>query len=1113
MKFILKLFISLLAILFFIICAIAVWLKTDHAKITLENTLSNYLSENYGLTVRTDNISFSFPFALEVAHTHIYDSDKEITDIEDYLLYIKHLKIKLTPSFYLFRKIKIDSITSDYINYRHPIKIKNKKTVYKSDDSALHDLIAPDIVINEIDFKAIDLRKPVTGLDKELNLGIRLKLKYASKTRLISFNPNIHFSISDTRLIENFSAHFDGSYDIAGEALNIISAGLSAKTHVKNISIPIHIDGNMLLDFKKDIIDAQFTYHTDIDKLPLPETESEARTIGAVDGKIDISGNISRALIKLDGETYFPYPHENSINIPSLSYGADFLITDKNTLNGDLRLNIDGLEIKGNIEYGTGDNNKIYLKHFTTADNDFAADLDLALDLKTMIVNGDLNISDKTLTETSKYFPYVHGGAVNLKLKCFSNDNKAQGINLTAEGSEITSDYGETAKVNVKFISNDILNKQISDGNIFIESLNAGASFFKELKLSAKSNKNIIEFNSGLELHQPTHTKIEVKGNVNITDLKKIAVNIEGLMGQIEKIKIKNTDILHMEFGDKINLKIPQIKFNDGTLNLTANIEDSVISSTKANIVNIPVKILGGLVSDRFAHALINGSIILTGKVYDPVLTTDINITEILAPNTNKKFGINLTSKTDNKQTKLTADAKLGKKNLASVDAELKNIFSLSPFKYEIMQDGNFIVNSKLTNQLNILSLMPELPGQKIEGILSGNLKITGTPNLPYIKSNLKLSQGKYVYKNYGIKFKDITTDVYADGKQIIFPNIEGKDNFNNKLSGSGKIDSINKSFRFEGTTTKLIPMNTPYVQGELSGRVTVGGNLEKALAEGTFIIGPLEIKIPDRFKETIPELNVVKEIDENSDKPEQDSVKPYKFKLNIDLKTNNKVFVRGRGVDTMLDGKLKIEGNVNNPIVTGTLRSVKGRYQEFGKVLNVKEGVLTFDGPIGPSPFLNITGVTTVGNTEIRLILSGSITSPDISIESTPAMSEERALSMLLFGTNTENISTFQALQLADSARRLSGRGGGFDPLGIGRKILGVDDINFKTDADDPEKSSVGVGKYLTDKIYFEIEQGQEENTTKTRIEVQVTPKISVENIFDQGGNTSFGVNWRFDY
>ena len=294
---------------------------------------------------------------------------------------------------------------------------------------------------------------------------------------------------------------------------------------------------------------------------------------------------------------------------------------------------------------------------------------------------------------------------------------------------------------------------------------------------------------------------------------------------------------------------------------------------------------------------------------------------------------------------------------------------------------------------------------------------------------------------------------------------------------------------------------------------VTIVGNRDLALATGKIFLGPMEIKIPEHFQKTIPELNIAEVVEADDNVIYLSKEDPYRFKLDIEVEAADRVYVRGRGVDTLLTGQLKVTGFVNDPKVYGTLKSVHGRYQEFGKVLNIKEGVLTFDGSIPPSPYLNIVGVAIEGGYEIRLILAGSIQKPEITIESTPDVGQEEALSMLLFGSKPESNSMFQNIQLADGLRRLSGHGGGLDPLGLGRKILRVDDINFKSDPDNPESTSVGIGKHLTDKVYFEVERGQQDGNTKTRIEIQITPKISIENVSEQKGNTSFGVKWRFDY
>ncbi len=83
-----------------------------------------------------------------------------------------------------------------------------------------------------------------------------------------------------------------------------------------------------------------------------------------------------------------------------------------------------------------------------------------------------------------------------------------------------------------------------------------------------------------------------------------------------------------------------------------------------------------------------------------------------------------------------------------------------------------------------------------------------------------------------------------------------------------------------------------------------------------------------------------------------------------------------------------------------------------------------------------------------------------------------------------------------------------------MGRKILGVDDISVKTESNSSSsnKTVLGIGKYLTDKVYLEIEEGGEAGS-KTKIEVELTPKISIETINQSIGGSSFGIKWRFEY
>ncbi len=415
---------------------------------------------------------------------------------------------------------------------------------------------------------------------------------------------------------------------------------------------------------------------------------------------------------------------------------------------------------------------------------------------------------------------------------------------------------------------------------------------------------------------------------------------------------------------------------------------------------------------------------------------------------------------------------------------------------------GNIAINN-----LSLENIFNSSAVNMKNAILACDLKLSGTLDNQIWDGNAKFTGDRYEVKQFGFQINNITAKATIKNS-IMLSDLSAKDAFGNIISSKGKVVLSDKfPYNFDLNTSQFNPINTPYIFGQIKGKLLFTGDINSAKAEGALVLGPAEIKIPDQFSDDIQELNIY---DPEKLKNGRTS---YPIGLNVDFSTSDKLFIRGYGVDSRLEGKLKVSGDISAPSFYGTLNSVRGRYQEFGKLLTIKKGELLFDGPIAPSPFLNIVGVYVNSGNEIRVILAGSIFSPQISIESTPTMSQERALSFLLFGEHPEDISPFQALQLADGARRLSGQGRGIDPLGLGRKMLRVDDISLKTDNDNPENSAIGIGKYLTEKVYVEIERGRQADSTKLRVDVQLTPKISLENTTRQEGATSFGVNWRFDY
>ena len=52
-----------------------------------------------------------------------------------------------------------------------------------------------------------------------------------------------------------------------------------------------------------------------------------------------------------------------------------------------------------------------------------------------------------------------------------------------------------------------------------------------------------------------------------------------------------------------------------------------------------------------------------------------------------------------------------------------------------------------------------------------------------------------------------------------------------------------------------------------------------------------------------------------------------------------------------------------------------------------------------------------------------------------------------------------------------------------------------------------------MTDKVYLEVERGVTDNTSKARVQVDLTPNLSVGSTVDDQSQTGVGLQWRYDY
>ena len=230
-------------------------------------------------------------------------------------------------------------------------------------------------------------------------------------------------------------------------------------------------------------------------------------------------------------------------------------------------------------------------------------------------------------------------------------------------------------------------------------------------------------------------------------------------------------------------------------------------------------------------------------------------------------------------------------------------------------------------------------------------------------------------------------------------------------------------------------------------------------------------------------------------------------FGMNIQINAPNRIFVRGRGLDAELGGGLLLTGTTNRVISAGRFDLIRGRLDILGKRFDLNEGAVQFQGDL--VPYLRFVTATATQTGEVRIIIEGPATAPEVSFESTPASPQDEVLAQLLFGRNISEISAFQALQLASAVATLAGCGGAGVISNL-RTGFGLDDLDVTTT--DSGATAVRAGKYISDNVYTDVTAASD-GTADISINLDISKNLTAKGTVHSDGNTGIGIFFEKDY
>jgi translocation and assembly module TamB len=336
-------------------------------------------------------------------------------------------------------------------------------------------------------------------------------------------------------------------------------------------------------------------------------------------------------------------------------------------------------------------------------------------------------------------------------------------------------------------------------------------------------------------------------------------------------------------------------------------------------------------------------------------------------------------------------------------------------------------------------------------------------------------------------------------------------------ITGHGTVDlgGAKMPVDFAINASNATPVASDLLAETLDAALTLKGDFQGAMAlAGTVHILSANINIPKSLPPSVADLPIIN----LGAAPPPPPPPPPNVALDLTLRAERKIFIRGEGLFAELGGKLRITGTAANPDPEGGFDLVRGNYALTGKTLQFTSGTISFNGG-GFIPSLDLEATTTTStNTTASLIIGGTADKPTITLSASPPLPSDEVLSQLLFGQATSSLSPFQAASLAAALASLTGVGGGAlsDPLGGVRNALGLDELSLGGGGSGAP--SVNAGRYVAPGVYVGAQQSTSGQGTQATVQINLYKGLQLQTATGtsgsgSGNSSSVGLTYQFNY
>jgi translocation and assembly module TamB len=482
-----------------------------------------------------------------------------------------------------------------------------------------------------------------------------------------------------------------------------------------------------------------------------------------------------------------------------------------------------------------------------------------------------------------------------------------------------------------------------------------------------------------------------------------------------------------------------------------------------------------------------------------------------LAPEANPRIVRNMT---------LTATGATGR---AGVDFKLRladgsrTAFDASG-RVPFAETGALRIDAEGTADLALANVYLSVTGDRVRGALTTSARITGTRAAPRIQGTGRIANGFFRSAAAGFELRDIAAVFDGDERRIAVTSLTAKAANGGAVTGRGAVtlDPANGypvELAINADGAQFVATTLTTVIADLDVRLTGGVTRQMAIA-GTADVEQWDIRLPERLARPLTPIRV-RHVNAPADiapslpqeEPEEQSSLP--FTLDVAVRAPQRVTVRGQGVQAEFGGAVKVAGSVDSPSINGRFDLRRGSVELLGRRVELTRGEIAFKG--GVVPAIDIAGEVRKSSVTAVIAVRGKADAPEIKLTSTPSLPQDEIMARVLFDKSTQQLSAFEAAQLAGAIGRWSGLATAPDILESLRETLGIDSLSAVTDAGGG--TAVSAGSYIGSGVYVGFVQGTDAAAGRATVDIDLTDDVKLRGEAGPTGDTRIGVVAEWEY